>query len=172
MQRPLSWEQGMLFECSKDRARTRSWRGAVSSGSSSACCRQKCVRLSSSLSEVRGGLDRTVALDNTASQPEEGVARGTPAPGEAPARPSEAAPEQNGRVPEEEGGPGTPRRGPRARRHANHAAGRSHVHLMRVGCVLGTCQVQNLSHRLHQLIGRRGREDSSPINPRSPHSYG
>ncbi|CAL8296594.1 unnamed protein product [Boreogadus saida] len=122
-------------------------------------------RLSSSLSEVRGGLDRTVALDNTASQPEEGVARGTPAPGEAPVRPSEAAPEQNDRVPEG-------RRGPRARRHANHAVGRSHVHLMRVGCVLGTCQVQNLSHRLHQLIGRRGREDSSPINPRSPHSYG
>ncbi|XP_030223218.1 protein ADM2 [Gadus morhua] len=127
-------------------------------------------RLSSSLSEVRGGLDRTVALDNTASQPEEGVARRTAAPGEAPVRLSEAAPEQNDRVPE--GGPGTPRRGPRARRHANHAVGRSHVHLMRVGCVLGTCQVQNLSHRLHQLIGRRGREDSSPINPRSPHSYG
>lgn len=44
--------------------------------------------------------------------------------------------------------------------------------LMRVGCVLGTCQVQNLSHRLYQLIGQTGREDSSPINPRSPHSYG
>ncbi|XP_013875565.1 protein ADM2a [Austrofundulus limnaeus] len=44
--------------------------------------------------------------------------------------------------------------------------------LMRVGCVLGTCQVQNLSHRLYQLIGQTGREESAPINPRSPHSYG
>uniref|UniRef100_A0A8C1MBR1 Adrenomedullin 2b n=1 Tax=Cyprinus carpio TaxID=7962 RepID=A0A8C1MBR1_CYPCA len=43
--------------------------------------------------------------------------------------------------------------------------------LMRVGCVLGTCQVQNLSHRLYQLNGPNGRQDA-PINPRSPHSYG
>ncbi|XP_041852805.1 uncharacterized protein adm2b [Melanotaenia boesemani] len=62
--------------------------------------------------------------------------------------------------------------GSRSRRHANSGGGRSHGHLMRVGCVLGTCQVQNLSHRLYQLIGQSGREDSSPINPRSPHSYG
>lgn len=48
----------------------------------------------------------------------------------------------------------------------------SNAQLMRVGCVLGTCQVQNLSHRLYQLIGQSGREDSSPINPKSPHSYG
>ncbi|XP_073336714.1 protein ADM2a isoform X2 [Pagrus major] len=65
----------------------------------------------------------------------------------------------------------------RARRHA-HSGSRGghhyphHAQLMRVGCVLGTCQVQNLSHRLYQLIGQSGREDSSPINPRSPHSYG
>ncbi|XP_053742850.1 protein ADM2 [Synchiropus splendidus] len=58
----------------------------------------------------------------------------------------------------------------RGRRHVG--GGRGHGHLMRVGCVLGTCQVQNLSHRLYQLIGQSGREDSSPINPRSPHSYG
>ncbi|KAK7892154.1 hypothetical protein WMY93_024117 [Mugilogobius chulae] len=58
----------------------------------------------------------------------------------------------------------------RGRRHVNSIGGRGH--LMRVGCVLGTCQVQNLSHRLYQLIGQSGREDSSPINPRSPHSYG
>uniref|UniRef100_A0A8D2ZNL0 Adrenomedullin 2b n=1 Tax=Scophthalmus maximus TaxID=52904 RepID=A0A8D2ZNL0_SCOMX len=64
------------------------------------------------------------------------------------------------------------RRGSRGRRHANGGSGRGHGHLMRVGCVLGTCQVQNLSHRLYQLIGQSGREDSSPINPRSPHSYG
>ena len=64
------------------------------------------------------------------------------------------------------------RRGTRGRRHANSGGGRGHSHLMRVGCVLGTCQVQNLSHRLYQLIGQSGREDSSPINPRSPHSYG
>uniref|UniRef100_A0A8C3AKP7 Adrenomedullin 2 n=1 Tax=Cyclopterus lumpus TaxID=8103 RepID=A0A8C3AKP7_CYCLU len=68
-------------------------------------------------------------------------------------------------------------RAPRARRHA-HSGSRSghhypqHAQLMRVGCVLGTCQVQNLSHRLYQLIGQSGREESSPINPRSPHSYG
>ncbi|XP_044050659.1 protein ADM2 [Siniperca chuatsi] len=63
-------------------------------------------------------------------------------------------------------------RGSRGRRHANSGSGRGQGHLMRVGCVLGTCQVQNLSHRLYQLIGQSGREDSSPINPRSPHSYG
>lgn len=69
------------------------------------------------------------------------------------------------------------RRPPRARRHA-HTGSRGghhyphHGQLMRVGCVLGTCQVQNLSHRLYQLIGQNGREDSSPINPKSPHSYG
>ncbi|XP_054632763.1 uncharacterized protein adm2b [Dunckerocampus dactyliophorus] len=58
----------------------------------------------------------------------------------------------------------------RGRRHANNGGRRGQ--LLRVGCVLGTCQVQNLSHRLYQLIGQSGREDSSPINPRSPHSYG
>ncbi|XP_007545821.1 PREDICTED: ADM2 [Poecilia mexicana] len=63
-------------------------------------------------------------------------------------------------------------RGSRGRRHANSGSSRGHGHLMRVGCVLGTCQVQNLSHRLYQLIGQNGREDFSPINPRSPHSYG
>lgn len=62
----------------------------------------------------------------------------------------------------------------RGRRHANNGGGggRSHGHLMRVACVLGTCQVQNLSHRLYQLIGQSGKEDSSPMNPHSPHSYG
>uniref|UniRef100_A0A3Q4B5E7 Uncharacterized protein n=1 Tax=Mola mola TaxID=94237 RepID=A0A3Q4B5E7_MOLML len=68
------------------------------------------------------------------------------------------------------------RRALRSRRHA-HSGSRGHHYqhhgqLMRVGCILGTCQVQNLSHRLYQLIGQSGREDSSPINPRSPHSYG
>ncbi|KAK5606595.1 hypothetical protein CRENBAI_018134 [Crenichthys baileyi] len=63
-------------------------------------------------------------------------------------------------------------RGSRGRRHAHSGGARGHGHLMRVGCVLGTCQVQNLSHRLYQLIGQNGREDSSPINPSSPHSYG
>ncbi|XP_076006674.1 protein ADM2a [Genypterus blacodes] len=62
----------------------------------------------------------------------------------------------------------------RGRRHTHSGSrgGHHHGQLMRVGCVLGTCQVQNLSHRLYQLIGQSGREDSSPINPRSPHSYG
>ncbi|KAM9824494.1 protein ADM2a [Neosynchiropus ocellatus] len=68
-------------------------------------------------------------------------------------------------------------RAPRARRHAHSGSRGGHHHphhpqFMRVGCVLGTCQVQNLSHRLYQLIGQSGREESSPINPRSPHSYG
>ncbi|XP_054589113.1 protein ADM2 [Nothobranchius furzeri] len=65
-----------------------------------------------------------------------------------------------------------PQRGSRGRRHANGSGMRGQGQLMRVGCVLGTCQVQNLSHRLYQLIGQSGREDSSPINPGSPHSYG
>ncbi|KAB5542004.1 hypothetical protein PHYPO_G00086430 [Pangasianodon hypophthalmus] len=64
-------------------------------------------------------------------------------------------------------------RSPRGRRNA-HVRGHHHQHgqLMRVGCVLGTCQVQKLSHRLYQLVGQTGREDSAPINPHSPHSYG
>lgn len=67
-------------------------------------------------------------------------------------------------------GPAARRRG---RRHALFGTrGHGHSQLMRVGCVLGTCQVQNLSHRLYQLIGQSGREESSPVNPRSPHSYG
>ncbi|XP_062404046.1 protein ADM2 [Sardina pilchardus] len=67
----------------------------------------------------------------------------------------------------------TSHKGSRVRRHAI-VRSRSHRHgnLMRVGCVLGTCQVQNLSHRLYQLIGQTGRQETSPINPRSPHSYG
>ncbi|KAF7693888.1 protein ADM2a [Silurus meridionalis] len=66
----------------------------------------------------------------------------------------------------------TPRT-PRGRRSA-YARGQHHQQgqLMRVGCVLGTCQVQKLSHRLYQLVGQTGREDSAPINPHSPHSYG
>uniref|UniRef100_A0A8C5EX74 Adrenomedullin 2b n=1 Tax=Gouania willdenowi TaxID=441366 RepID=A0A8C5EX74_GOUWI len=65
----------------------------------------------------------------------------------------------------------------RTRRHVHTGSRGGHHHphpaqLMRVGCVLGTCQVQNLSHRLYQLIGQSGREDSSPMNPKSPHSYG
>ncbi|XP_036256390.1 protein ADM2 [Molothrus aeneus] len=61
-----------------------------------------------------------------------------------------------------------PRWDPRAARGRRHAG----AHLVRVGCVLGTCQVQNLSHRLWQLRGQSGRRDSSPMNPNSPHSYG
>ncbi|XP_051976865.1 protein ADM2a [Xyrauchen texanus] len=73
-----------------------------------------------------------------------------------------------------EAGGGPKQRGLRGRRYVHSRGHHNHHHaqLMRVGCVLGTCQVQNLSHRLYQLVGQRGREDSSPINPRSPHSYG
>ncbi|NP_958829.1 protein ADM2 preproprotein [Rattus norvegicus] len=49
---------------------------------------------------------------------------------------------------------------------------RPHAQLLRVGCVLGTCQVQNLSHRLWQLVRPSGRRDSAPVDPSSPHSYG
>ncbi|XP_069909228.1 protein ADM2 [Oryctolagus cuniculus] len=49
---------------------------------------------------------------------------------------------------------------------------RTQAQLLRVGCVLGTCQVQNLSHRLWQLVRPAGRQDSAPIDPSSPHSYG
>ncbi|CAH6791337.1 protein ADM2 [Phodopus roborovskii] len=49
---------------------------------------------------------------------------------------------------------------------------RPHAQLLRVGCVLGTCQVQNLSHRLWQLVRPSGRKDSAPMDPSSPHSYG
>lgn len=65
------------------------------------------------------------------------------------------------------------RKAVRARRHAHSGSrGGHHAQLMRVGCNLGTCQVQNLSHRLYQLMGQSGKEDTSPINPKSPHSYG
>ncbi|XP_052437261.1 protein ADM2-like [Carassius gibelio] len=59
------------------------------------------------------------------------------------------------------------RRNVHSKGHNNH----HHAQLMRVGCVLGTCQVQNLSHRLFQMGAQSGREEA-PINPRSPHSYG
>ncbi|XP_007123366.1 protein ADM2 [Physeter macrocephalus] len=49
---------------------------------------------------------------------------------------------------------------------------RPRAQLLRVGCVLGTCQVQNLSHRLWQLVGSAGPHDSAPVDPSSPHSYG
>nr|XP_004650469.1 protein ADM2 [Jaculus jaculus] len=49
---------------------------------------------------------------------------------------------------------------------------RPQAQLLRVGCVLGTCQVQNLSHRLWQLVRPSGRRDSAPVDPSSPHSYG
>ncbi|KAM9311784.1 protein ADM2 [Gastrophryne carolinensis] len=51
----------------------------------------------------------------------------------------------------------------RARRHPPR--------LMRVGCSLGTCQVQNLNHRLWQLMGQIGKDDS-PIQLSNPHSFG
>ncbi|NP_001193313.1 protein ADM2 precursor [Sus scrofa] len=64
---------------------------------------------------------------------------------------------------------GQPRRnGPR--RHLGPR--RPRAQLLRVGCVLGTCQVQNLSHRLWQLVGSAGPRDTVPVDPSSPHSYG
>ncbi|XP_021588680.2 protein ADM2 [Ictidomys tridecemlineatus] len=49
---------------------------------------------------------------------------------------------------------------------------RPQAQLLRVGCMLGTCQVQNLSHRLWKLVGPAGRRDLAPVDPSSPHSYG
>lgn len=46
-----------------------------------------------------------------------------------------------------------------------------HPKLMRVGCSLGTCQVQNLNHRYWQLMGQMGKEES-PIQLSNPHSFG
>ncbi|XP_004642481.1 ADM2 [Octodon degus] len=62
------------------------------------------------------------------------------------------------------------RRHPSSRQHSGLR--RPHAQLMRVGCVLGTCQVQKLSHRLWQLVGPAGQRDSAPMDPSSPHSYG
>ncbi|CAI5786793.1 protein ADM2 [Podarcis lilfordi] len=60
-----------------------------------------------------------------------------------------------------------------APRPKRQAAPRLHrAQLMRVGCALGTCQVQNLSHRLWLLKGQLGLQESAPMNPSSPHSYG
>ncbi|XP_072530040.1 protein ADM2a [Salminus brasiliensis] len=117
-----------------------------------------------------GSVDPTagpaVALDRTALW-RALLIRNPPAPFEDPkARPLEGASSGQGEEPDQ--------RGSRSRRHA-YIRSQHHQHhgqLMRVGCVLGTCQVQNLSHRLYQLVGQTGREDSSPVNPRSPHSYG
>ncbi|XP_070455430.1 protein ADM2 isoform X1 [Equus przewalskii] len=56
--------------------------------------------------------------------------------------------------------------------HRHLGPHRPRAQLLRVGCVLGTCQVQNLSHRLWQLVGSAGPRDSAPVDPSSPHSYG
>ncbi|XP_007952941.1 protein ADM2 [Orycteropus afer afer] len=61
-------------------------------------------------------------------------------------------------------------RRPSGRRHPGPR--RAGARLLRVGCMLGTCQVENLSHRLWQLVGQAGQRDLVPVDPRSPHSYG
>ncbi|XP_006888168.1 PREDICTED: ADM2 [Elephantulus edwardii] len=43
--------------------------------------------------------------------------------------------------------------------------------LLRVGCLLATCQVQNLGHRLWRLR-QASRLDPVPVDPGNPHSYG
>ncbi|KAF3688877.1 ADM2 Intermedin Adrenomedullin-2 [Channa argus] len=113
--------------------------------------------------------DLTVAVDNHNTQGDRHIIWRALLHNEPPPRLADPLLEQSNSLLEE-----APlwQRGPRGRRHANNGGGRGHGHLMRVGCVLGTCQVQNLSHRLYQLMGQSGRENSSPINPRSPHSYG
>ncbi|XP_038406030.1 protein ADM2 isoform X5 [Canis lupus familiaris] len=56
--------------------------------------------------------------------------------------------------------------------HRRRGPRRSRAQLLRVGCVLGTCQVQNLSHRLWQLVGSAGPRNAAPMDPSSPYSYG
>ncbi|XP_053572281.1 protein ADM2 [Bombina bombina] len=56
----------------------------------------------------------------------------------------------------------------RKRRRTHHSHG---PRLMRVGCSLGTCQVQNLSYRLYQLMRQSGKKDS-PAHLSSPQGYG
>ncbi|XP_060759522.1 protein ADM2a [Neoarius graeffei] len=63
-------------------------------------------------------------------------------------------------------------RSPRNRRSTHTRGHHQHAQLMRVGCVLSTCQVQKINHRFHQLFGQTGREEKAPVNPQSPHSYG
>ncbi|XP_004460421.1 protein ADM2 [Dasypus novemcinctus] len=64
---------------------------------------------------------------------------------------------------------GRPRQG-HSRRHSGPH--RPQARLLRVGCVLGTCQVHSLSHRLWQFVGQASRLDLAPGDPGSPHSYG
>ncbi|KAM6216524.1 protein ADM2 [Rhynchocyon petersi] len=54
-----------------------------------------------------------------------------------------------------------------------HHAGacRPQARLLRVGCMLGTCQVHHLSHRLWRLR-QASQLDLAPLDPNSPHSYG
>ncbi|CAK7296986.1 Protein ADM2 [Vulpes lagopus] len=56
--------------------------------------------------------------------------------------------------------------------HRHRGPRRSRAQLLRVGCVLGTCQIQNLSHRLWQLVGSAGPRNAAPMDPSSPYSYG
>uniref|UniRef100_UPI00358ED1FC protein ADM2 n=1 Tax=Myxine glutinosa TaxID=7769 RepID=UPI00358ED1FC len=44
--------------------------------------------------------------------------------------------------------------------------------ITRDGCSLGTCQVQNLSHRLFRLMGKTGKVDPAGKVTWSPNSYG
>ncbi|XP_055963087.1 protein ADM2 [Sorex fumeus] len=94
-----------------------------------------------------------------------------PAPRPAVGKPRKAHPHRSGHLTPSTGHParGSPHR---HRHHSPSAPRRPRAQLLRVGCVLGTCQVQNLSHRLWQLFGSAGPRDSVPVDPSSPHSYG
>ena len=47
-----------------------------------------------------------------------------------------------------------------------------HTRTTRAGCSLGTCQVQNLTHRLFRLVGKTGKDDAAGKATWSPNSYG
>ncbi|XP_047246483.1 protein ADM2a [Girardinichthys multiradiatus] len=64
------------------------------------------------------------------------------------------------------------RRAKRSRGHSRGGKNHSQHAQLKRGCALGTCHMQNFSHRLYQLIGKNGKKDSSPVDTRSPHSYG
>nr|ACJ02091.1 adrenomedullin [Eptatretus burgeri] len=47
-----------------------------------------------------------------------------------------------------------------------------HTRTTRAGCSLGTCQVQNLTHRLFRLVGKTGKDDAAGKATWNPNSYG
>ncbi|XP_036134066.1 protein ADM2 [Molossus molossus] len=126
------------------------------------------LQLPGTLTRCRGGSRRPAPpREPPARTLSSGLQPQDPAPGPVICKPRQALqPQRSTNLPPARGQP--LRNGPR--RHSGPP--RRRAQLFRVGCVLGTCQVQNLSHRLWQLIASAGPRDSAPIDPSNPHSYG